>query len=523
MRKLWVAFAAAIVAAGLGVGMAWAASGATTGTNVACATATASTPGRTLSVSGQAVFTQTIDGASQTASHCVTQTYAVPTSTVTSPGSTQTKTVTQTVTSQPTSSTSTTKSTASSTSTTSSTTTQSPPPASGVMVGSAADPKVTCDATASTVAAIYSDLSAAAAGSVVCLKPGTTFGNISFSTASSKAVTVDGQGDTVGNVTLDQTISNLTIQGMNARGFAVLDPSPGGLVFQYDTVSNVAKGIGFMLDSQAHGQSGPLSGVMMRYDQVDHVGECVNGDVIRDNITFSHSVCGPGIGFGDTQSTDPGHYMQTGGSGVTVTNDAFLGPACACASQVGLHLNVFHDLGSSSDITFSNNILWHTDALGQSILLQTGHFDNVVMDNNLSVDDPSSQNNSYAFWSTDAHGLDFSNNTVVHSHWGNLLTISQVSADYPAGTGQNYTINNNITANTAANPDFQSQECATACSMTGNVTDDTSAPGTNSTKNWVPAWQTTSWTPPSPYSPPPAGWYRPSGMSGAGYQGNVGP
>jgi hypothetical protein len=41
--------------------------------------------------SGMGGLTPTIAGTSQTASHRVTQTYTVPTSTVTTPGSTQTK------------------------------------------------------------------------------------------------------------------------------------------------------------------------------------------------------------------------------------------------------------------------------------------------------------------------------------------------------------------------------------------------------------------------------------------------
>jgi hypothetical protein len=43
---------------------------------------------------------------------------------------------------------------------------------------------------------------------------------------------------------------------------------------------------------------------------------------------------------------------------------------------------------------------------------------------------------------------------------------------------------------------------------------------------WTPAWQNTSWTPNSgsPWSAPPAAYYKPAGISGSfGYQGSIGP
>lgn len=51
--------------------------------------------------------------------------------------------------------------------------------------------------------------------------------------------------------------------------------------------------------------------------------------------------------------------------------------------------------------------------------------------------------------------------------------------------------------------------------------------GTGNVVNWTPAWQNTTWTPVSGpgWSPPPSDYYQPTGLgiSGAGYQGSVGP
>lgn len=510
MRKFWIAIAAAIVAAGLGVGIAWAASTATTGTNVACATATATTPARTVSVSGVGGLTPTIPGASKTTSHCVTQTYTVPTNTVTSPPITTTKTVTQTLTTPP--PTSSTSSTSSSTSTTSSTTTQAPPPPGGAIVGVAADPKVTCAATISSGGGLDAALSAAPAGSVVCLKAGVTFGNISFDAASTKAVTLDGQGDTVGGVSIDQRISNLTLQGMNSQGFFILDPS-SNITIQYSTVSHVSQGEGVLISSTGHGQSGPITGTTVRFNSFDHLGECMGDTGDQSGTTFTHNVCGPGLGFGDTQSTDAGHYIQTGGEdNMSVTHNAFIGPADPAANTSGIHLNVFHLDGTSNGVDFSNNLLWHDDAIGQAFLGQEGQFDNVTVNNNVAVEEGSG---TYAFWLGATHTGTFENNTTVNSYWGNLVTISQ-AGQYPSST--NMTVTNNLTTGVSVaggNDD---------CGYGGGVTASNNYSGDGcSGLTFNGNFQNTTWTPPTPYAAPPAGWYQPVGLSGVGYQGSVGP
>ena len=114
---------------------------------------------------------------------------------------------------------------------------------------------MTCGTTVTSSGGLDAALASAPAGSVVCLKAGTTFGDISFDTASTKAITVDGQGDTVGEVSIDQRISNLTLQGMNSKGFFILDPA-SGITIQYSNVSHVAKGEGVLISSTGHGQSG---------------------------------------------------------------------------------------------------------------------------------------------------------------------------------------------------------------------------------------------------------------------------
>ncbi len=416
-----------------------------------------------------------------------------------------------------------------------------PPVAAPVPLGpiGAPGPAVACTETLSPGASIQSALSRAGPGTVVCLNAG-NYGNVTLSGISPSAnvtlAPVPGASVTFAQLTLTgSSNANLTIQGFNIPG-GVQDVTgtPGGLVFQYNTISHNAAGYGFYFDANGNGGNNTQNGVRILNNQIDYVGECLavtRGTAQERTFTFSHNVCGPGIGYGDQSSTDPGHYIEIGGvTGISVDNNAFLGPADPNASNIGLHLNVFHVFGDSSNVDFSGNLLWHTQTIGQALLLQEGHFDNVSINNNLDVEDPSCDNansncTSYAFWTTDVHGLSFQDNTVVDSYWGVILTIYQTSADYKGGTG--YTITHNIGVGTADNADLSYGDCATACFFDYNVTDDSSANQGGSTHyvtGWTPRWGTTSWTPTVPYSRPPAGYYQPVGLPfSAGYQGTPGP
>jgi hypothetical protein len=400
-------------------------------------------------------------------------------------------------------------------------------------------PAAACTVKLSVGANIQGTLSQAAPGTVVCLNAG-NYGSLTLSgIAPSGNVTlapVPGATVTINDLTLTgNPSSNLTIQGFFIPG-GVDDEtgSSGGLVFRNNTISHKAAGYGFYFDAGGNGAGGTQTGVQILNNQIDHVGECLaitRGTDQEQAFTFSHNVCGPGIGYDDTSSAQPGHYIEIGGiTGVTVDNNAFVGPSDPNAAPVGLHLNVFHIFNGASNVDFSNNILWHTDSIGQAVLFQDGHYDNVTINGNLDIEDPSCATSggnctSYSFWASDAHGLSFQNNTVVNSYWGMLLTESQTSDDYNGGTG--YTVAHNIAVNTIDGPDISYGECVSSCLFDYNVTDDASAKqggSTHNVVNWKPNWTTTNWTPATPYSPPPAGYYQPTGLPfTAGYAGSIGP
>jgi hypothetical protein len=379
-------------------------------------------------------------------------------------------------------------------------------PVARELAAGAPGPPIACTITVDAIAAIEPALLKAVPGEIVCLKGGNygpltltdiaPAGNVTFAAAPGPPVhiqglTIAGQGDTQSDT------RNLTIQGFWIdRGVQDLTDTSGGLVFQFNTISHVRQGYGFYFDADGNGGTHSQAGVELLYNKIDHVGECLA--VVRGagrDFTFSHDVCGPGIGYGDTQSTQPGHYVEIGGiAGITVEDNSFLGPADPNIAAAGLHLNVFHLFGGGRDIDFSNNLLWHTQARGQAILFQEGHFDNVRIDNNLDVEDPAchaatSTCPNYMIESAAAHGLSFTNNTVVGAYWGVLLTASNESGDYPTGTG--YQVSHNIVAGAGGGADISYGGCSSACSFDYNVTDDDSAAVGGSTHNvthWVPTW-----------------------------------
>ena len=346
-----------------------------------------------------------------------------------------------------------------------------------VRVG-APGPAVDCSRRLSVRASIQHALSRARADAVVCLDAG-NYGSVKLSGISPldrvTLAPIPGTRVTFSDLTITGAASsNLTIQGFHIPGGVSDDTAtPGGLVFQYDTISHNPHDYGFYFDADGNRRNGTQTGIQMLHDRIDHVGECLavtRGVPQERAFTFSHNICGPGIGYRDTESTQPGHYIEIGGvTGVTVDNNAFLGPANPDAASVGLHLNVFHIFGDASDVGFSNNILWHTQTIGQALLFQEGTFSNIAINDNLDVEDPAcdAQNSdchSYSFWTADAHGLSFQHNTVVDSYWGVLLTKTQTSEDYHGGT--DYTVTRNIVVGTLEGPSLTFGECSAVASST---------------------------------------------------------
>ena len=420
------------------------------------------------------------------------------------------------------------------------------------VVGADGVPAVVCDQTVGPGADLGTALSAATAGSTICLSAGSWGRQLINNVNPAAMVTVasaPGQKAEVGGMTLASTgaVNNLTFEGIRFSGGVEVDGPAHNLLFRFDDFQDIPDTYAFNFKPIASGRSAVDAGVTITYDQIDHVGECLQmngGESEIVDFTFSHNVCGPGIGYEE----DPqfgAHYIQTDGvNGFAVVSNAFEGPPDPRTVTYSNHLNVLHVWGSSRDIDFSSNVIWHTRTIGQMMLLgdntYTSKLDGITISNNLDVEDPAcgagSRCPSYAMYSFPVHGMTWTHNTIVASVWGVGLGFrgSCTSACYASSTDM--TGEYNLAApvcgsSSVCNRNYSAFVCQGGrCSIGHNVSADGSANsvlgGRANVVDWRPEYATTAWAPNSgsPWNPPPAGYYRPVGLPyAAGYQGTLGP
>ena len=403
-----------------------------------------------------------------------------------------------------------------------------PPPSptpvrpSTAIVGTAREPHVGCSSTLSVGASVQNALAAASPGQVVCLNAGNWAGQTITGLTPSGVVTLaaaPGAQVTMGGIQINGgTTNNLAVEGIKfTGGFQIINGATvNNIIVKYNNFQNFAD----YAVAGDPGTSGSVSNFDVEYNQIDHTAFCLRLAANNaSNWTFSHNVCGPGIGQGG--SIDD-HYIQTECvDGITVDNNAFEGPFNSASLSAGAHNNVMHACGNH--LVFDNNVLWHTDSRAQTLLWgDDGGVTSSEAKNNLIVEDQTcgSLCPTISMWEDNGGGtggdsnVTFSNNTILanggQSVSGGIFTR--------AGT-TSMTVQNNIAVgNTGGDGDYSLNSCA---SCSGNVSDDGSGNMT-----WSPSWQTTSWTPNNgaPWNPPPPGYYMPVGLSASyGHQGTIGP
>jgi hypothetical protein len=428
------------------------------------------------------------------------------------------------------------------------TTSYTTPACAPIHVGAPTPAGVTCTQTLDAGADVGRALSSASPGAVVCLNPGAwpaiTLTGIAPEPPGVTLAAAPGQTVVVPGFTLlGSNTQNLTIEGFsitrpgngNSSGFQLLCGISGGVTIKYNTIEDQPKGYGIYAYAQNCGPGHTQTGVWVEYNQIDHVGSGIqiNGNHAEQRKwTISHNVIGPHI-----QDGGYGHYIEIGGvAGATINNNAFEGPPDPAFENPTSHLNVLHIDNGKSDVTFANNIMWHVKARAQTVLIQDTPMDNIDIENNLDVEDPACETDSNCYTSPltvyAAHGLRFSHNTYVNGAWS--VSLAQTGLGY--SDPHDMTAQYNIVAPASAlgsttQPNYSDWTCTSSCVTDHNVSGDGSANsalgGTDNVANWTPSWTTTSWTPVSGsgYKPPPHGYYQPEGLdiSGAGYQGHIGP
>jgi hypothetical protein len=390
-------------------------------------------------------------------------------------------------------------------------------PAAGTpVVGSAGQPAVTCSITISPGASLQSALAAASPRSVVCLSAGNwAHQTLTGVTPASPGVTLAAAPNAIGQVTMagistTGVVNNLTVEGLKLSGGVFILDAATNDTFAHNTMEGWGGGdaqsdSAFFLFPGNSGSSASATNITMIYNQIDNVPQCLQDDTDGGN-TFSHNVCGPGIGYDGSTGQ---HYIQAENlSNETIDNNAFEGPLASGAVNNGSHTNVLHACGAN--LQFNNNIVWESQALAQTVLLGDDcQTTNTQANNNLIVEASSPE--TYSLWIDDAHSssnVTFSNDTVVNS-----VGYGGVSNQI----GGSFTGHDNLAANDGNN----AYDGFHNCNCSHNASDDATGD-----VRWSPRWQSTTWTPNagSPWNPPPAGYYKPTGIAAAfGYQGTIGP
>jgi hypothetical protein len=416
-----------------------------------------------------------------------------------------------------------------------------------------------CTQTLNAGANVQSVVSSAAPGAVVCLNPGNwspiTLSGIAPASPGVTLAAPPGQTVVVPGFTVTgSNTRNLTIEGFNITkpgsgsysgnntGIQLLCGISGGVSLRFNTIENQSGGYGVYSYPDSCGGGHTQTGIDVEYNQIDHVstGMEIDGNGTEQfGWTIAHNVIGPYIQYGGD-----GHYIQIGGiSGpVTINNNAFEGPSDPAYETTSSHLNVLHIFNGGTNVTFDNNIIWHSDARAQSVLIADEPLQNINIQNNLDVEDPACETDSNCYTSPyfveGMHGLTFEHNTSVNAAWS--IILGHVYS-YTYSDPQNMTATYNLTAPVSGDrgeTNYGEWNCTSSCTTGNNVSADSSASGTlhgsGNIVNWAPTWTTTSWTPVSGpgYQAPPPGYYQPPGLLtksgssvlvGAGYQGLVGP
>lgn len=426
---------------------------------------------------------------------------------------------------------------------------------SAAVVGWQGAPTPSCSTVVSAGADPSSALASASAEQTVCLADGTWSSGITISHAlgqGSPGVTLAAQHPgkaSVAGVSITVNTQNLTVEGLSMNGGFSLTANLTNDSFLYNTMENWTGGQNASAVYAYPGPSGVDSGVKVEYNQIDHAPQCLQIDqptsiTGQANWTFSHNVCGPDIGNGNTGA----HYLQAECvDGITVDNNAFEGPANSGAISAGSHFNVLHSCGSNLD--YENNIQWHDDAVAQALLIgDDGQVTGLTVKNNLDVMDPGYCTGLYngcpsvAIWvdvcstCTAPTSVMINNNTAYNSAAPPTGVVSGGIWAARSNETNDVTAQNNLMATQGNDGDLA---ITTPNTLSGNVVGDTS--GGAAITHWSPCWQDTSWPGTnvingpnngSPWVPPPANYFKPLASGGcanhgvtnaAGYQGTIGP
>jgi len=348
------------------------------------------------------------------------------------------------------------------------------PESGGSPEGGGSTGSAPCTQTLSAGANVSAAIAGAAPGSVVCLPAAGTSFNLSQVNKSS-TVTVRGTGGTVGYSIVNKS-SNLRFEGIHfTGGLDLLGATSGIQIVDNEFTGN----FGIHAGGEAHSVSGSkVSNVLIEGNYLHDLNysgsqgvangygitavDGVSNFVIRDNTIKS-----PASDY--IQSASPVNF--------TVDHNTFLGPSLLGSHQD--HQDLWQIFGGGTNIVFTNNVARGTETQ-ESLLFQEAGFQNVVVENNLFDHD----SRGFTCQIYQSKGLVFRRNTIVGSHWGCLFRDTASAAP-----GSGYVIDHNVFVGTAEGSGISTEgRAASWGAYDYNVSDDGSASGSHSVRNWKPAW-----------------------------------
>jgi hypothetical protein len=352
-----------------------------------------------------------------------------------------------------------------------------------------------CTLTLASGASLSTAVSSAAGGAVICLSSGSYSVNVTKANKASM-VTIKpaaGAAPTLGYSMLNQA-TNLRFEGLKfTGGIEALGPAS-----KLQFVDNEFAGpFGFHSNGQAQSNGTEVTDVLFEGNylhDLDYTGS--QGTANGYGLTASNGVSRFTVAGNTIKSTASDYLQFASPNTVTIDHNIFLGPSLLGSHAD--HQDLVQIFGGGKNVTFTNNVARNTQTQ-ESLLFQEGAFSNVVIENNLFDHD----SRGYTCQLYQSAGMVFRNNTVVGSHWGCLFRDLASSA---AGSG--YQVDHNVFTNTAEGSDISTEGRAGSWGTYDyNVSEDGSASGSHSVRNWSPSWaDTTSYT---PLGLPFAAGYRP--------------
>jgi pectate lyase len=333
-----------------------------------------------------------------------------------------------------------------------------------------------CTQTLASGANLSNAISSASGGAVICLSSGSYSVNVTKANKSSM-VTIQpaaGASPTLGYSMLNQA-TNLRFQGLKfTGGIEALGPAS-----KLQFVGNEFTGtFGIHTNGQQASNGTKVTDLLVEGNNIhnlDYSGS--QGTANGYGVTASNGIARLTI-VGNTIKSPASDYIQSASpEDIYIDHNTFLGPSLLGSHQD--HQDLVQIFGGGKNVTFTNNVARNTETQ-ESLLFQEGAFSNVKIENNLFDHD----SRGYTCQLYQSTGMVFRGNTVAGSHWGCLCRDLASSA---AGSG--YQIDHNVFTNTAEGSDISTEGRAGSWGIYDyNVSEDGSASGSHSVRNWSPSW-----------------------------------